>query len=213
MRKIVRSQRSGDPGVYGRADKPTVYDSCERYPRSVIRIGSERQTDKLHPTQKPVALIENGVTTLTAKIGTVSGTVADALAGKAAASVVSSLAANVADQYSSISSLQSVTAGLEDGLEAKVGLVLNVNGKISGFSSVNDGTTSTFDIVADNFRLASGSTAVVPFAVIGSTVYAQNLVMQATVSGQGTTTVNPNGVKVVDSSGVTRVKLGLLSLL
>lgn len=34
------------------------YDSTERYPRSVLRLKSDKQTSKLHPTQKPLALIE-----------------------------------------------------------------------------------------------------------------------------------------------------------
>jgi DNA modification methylase len=34
------------------------YDSTKRYPRSVIRASSDKQTCNLHPTQKPVALLE-----------------------------------------------------------------------------------------------------------------------------------------------------------
>ena len=44
--------------VYGAANKKTNYDSTERYPRSVIKFSSDKQRESLHPTQKPLALIE-----------------------------------------------------------------------------------------------------------------------------------------------------------
>ena len=43
--------------VYG-AHGLTSYDSTERYPRSVITFKSDKQKSALHPTQKPVALME-----------------------------------------------------------------------------------------------------------------------------------------------------------
>ena len=36
----------------------TSYDSTERYPRSVLKLKSDKQTSKLHDTQKPYALLE-----------------------------------------------------------------------------------------------------------------------------------------------------------
>lgn len=36
----------------------TTYDSTERYPRSVIKTSTDKQQSKLHPTQKPVFLME-----------------------------------------------------------------------------------------------------------------------------------------------------------
>lgn len=41
------------------------YDSTERYPRSVLVFPSDKQTSKLHPTQKPVALMEYLIRTYT----------------------------------------------------------------------------------------------------------------------------------------------------
>lgn len=41
------------------------YDSTERYPRSVLVFPSDKQTSKLHPTQKPVALMEYMIRTYT----------------------------------------------------------------------------------------------------------------------------------------------------
>lgn len=44
--------------VYGKALKTTAYDSTSRYPRSIQKFSSDKQRSKLHPTQKPVALME-----------------------------------------------------------------------------------------------------------------------------------------------------------
>lgn len=41
------------------------YDSTERYPRSVVRYKSDKQLTSLHPTQKPVALLEYLIATYT----------------------------------------------------------------------------------------------------------------------------------------------------
>lgn len=42
---------------YGKHDL-TTYDSTERYPRSVLEFPTDKQKCALHPTQKPVALLE-----------------------------------------------------------------------------------------------------------------------------------------------------------
>lgn len=41
----------------------TDYDSTERYPRSVLKYPSDKQTLNLHPTQKPIALVEDMIKT------------------------------------------------------------------------------------------------------------------------------------------------------
>lgn len=48
------SKMSTDYGEYQR----TTYDSTERYPTSVLRFSTDKQKCALHPTQKPVALLE-----------------------------------------------------------------------------------------------------------------------------------------------------------
>ena len=50
---------------YGAADKETFYDSTARYPRSVQQFASRTDADALHPTQKPVALMEYLIRTYT----------------------------------------------------------------------------------------------------------------------------------------------------
>ncbi len=53
--------------VYNKGQKLTSYDSTERYPRSVQIFASDKQLSNLHPTQKPLALIEYMVSTYTNK--------------------------------------------------------------------------------------------------------------------------------------------------
>lgn len=44
--------------VYGKELGVTNYDSTSRYPRSIQRFSSDKQRSRLHPTQKPLALME-----------------------------------------------------------------------------------------------------------------------------------------------------------
>lgn len=69
VRKV--SRRAGTKtSVYGRADKETFYDSSTRYPTQLIEIPN-RTDGKLHPTQKPVALMEYLIKTYTNEGNTV----------------------------------------------------------------------------------------------------------------------------------------------
>ena len=61
--KADRSKLNGD--CYGKQDGFTVYDSTDRYPRSVQVFSTDKQKVKLHPTQKPVALLEYLIKTYT----------------------------------------------------------------------------------------------------------------------------------------------------
>lgn len=58
-KSTVRAYR-GQPlsECYGSQTKETTYSSTSRYPRSVIKTSTDKQKSKLHPTQKPVSLIE-----------------------------------------------------------------------------------------------------------------------------------------------------------
>ena len=50
-----RNSKTGDS--YGKY-KPISYDSDTRYPRSVLHFATDKQKSALHPTQKPIALLE-----------------------------------------------------------------------------------------------------------------------------------------------------------
>lgn len=60
-RKISRAEHKincKESEVYNKSQKLTTYDSTERYPRSVLKFASDKQKSKLHPTQKPLALMK-----------------------------------------------------------------------------------------------------------------------------------------------------------
>lgn len=64
-RKTAVKRADSTPN-YGKQDfEPLAYDSTERYPRSVLIFPSDKQRSKLHPTQKPVALMEYLIRTYT----------------------------------------------------------------------------------------------------------------------------------------------------
>lgn len=66
----VRKTSTADRGrlggeCYGDQVGVTTYDSTERYPRSVQVFSTDKQKSSLHPTQKPVALMEYLIRTYT----------------------------------------------------------------------------------------------------------------------------------------------------
>ena len=68
VRKVARTnnyQKKAD-SVYGKQkDIERNYDATDRYPASVLIFNNENQTNRLHPTQKPVALFEYLIRTYT----------------------------------------------------------------------------------------------------------------------------------------------------
>ncbi len=65
--KKKKSYRSKDlqTDVYGEMKNDYTYESTERYPRSIQVFSTDTQNSSLHPTQKPVALIEYLIKTYT----------------------------------------------------------------------------------------------------------------------------------------------------
>jgi len=57
----------GKSKIYGDeiVEKVTNYNSTERYPRNIITFSTDKQKSKLHPTQKPVALMKYLIKTYT----------------------------------------------------------------------------------------------------------------------------------------------------
>lgn len=58
VRKSVFKRKSLNSDGYNNNTQSTVYDSTDRYPRDVIKFKSDKQTSNLHPTQKPLAMVE-----------------------------------------------------------------------------------------------------------------------------------------------------------
>lgn len=68
VKKVVlaRHQEKCNQGdIYNSHQKFSDYISTERYPRSVIKFKTDKQTESLHSTQKPVALLEYLIKTYT----------------------------------------------------------------------------------------------------------------------------------------------------
>lgn len=95
----------------------------------------------------------SGNATLSARFTQVNNTIVDGLAGKASASSVSTLSTKVDGFDSRITTAQSVAASADGKVNAKIGVVLDVNGLVSGYSSVNNGSTSSFNVNANTFNL------------------------------------------------------------
>lgn len=64
-RKTATKRKELNSAVYGDNTKDATYDSTSRYPRSVQLIKQDTQKSSLHPTQKPVALMEYLIKTYT----------------------------------------------------------------------------------------------------------------------------------------------------
>ena len=67
-----------------------------------------------------------------------------------------------------ITNLQTVVAGIDP--SASQTLILDVNGKISGYRINSTSTSSTFDVLVDKFRITNGSSSDSPFEFSGSTL-------------------------------------------
>lgn len=65
VRKVATKRRDNTPTYGAQNFNALPYDSTERYPRSVLIFPSDKQTSRLHPTQKPVALMEYFIKTYT----------------------------------------------------------------------------------------------------------------------------------------------------
>lgn len=61
---LAKHQKNRDSSNYNNIGKNN-YDSTERFPRSIWRFAKDTQKEALHPTQKPVALMEELIKTYT----------------------------------------------------------------------------------------------------------------------------------------------------
>lgn len=85
------------------------------------------------------------------------GTVEASVAGKVSVSDFNSLSAVVGGYSASITSAAQVAAAANGTANAIIGVVLDVNGRASGFVSQNNGVTASFDVRADKFSVTSPS--------------------------------------------------------
>lgn len=64
-KKKSYKRKENQTDVYNKTAKDVLYESTERYPRSIQIFSTDTQKISLHPTQKPVALLEYLIKTYT----------------------------------------------------------------------------------------------------------------------------------------------------
>ena len=64
-RKVSFRRAEHQTEVYGKTNKDNLYDSTDRYPRSIQVFSTDAQNSSLHPTQKPIALLQFLIKTYT----------------------------------------------------------------------------------------------------------------------------------------------------
>jgi hypothetical protein len=101
---------------------------------------------------------------------------------------LTSIKATMNDNVAAIETLNNVVVGPE-GSEARSVLKLDVNNRISGFVTTNDGKASKFIILADSFQVISATgngQAVTPFSVTGNIVTMSNVEVDTIKAGSVT---------------------------
>lgn len=144
-------------------------------------------------TDPRIATASQGVTDINAKIGTVSGTIADALTGKASASSVSSLDTKVNGFDARITSAQSAAVTADGKAEAKASFTLAAGNAIAGWAMGASNGGSFIDFHTNNFRISNGTTAQAPFEIVGGVVRIKQAAMGTVSAGNitvGTLTQN-----------------------
>lgn len=104
--------------------------------------------------------------------------------GKATVSSVEALGVQVGGYSASITTASNVAAEANGRSKATTGVVLDVNGRASGFASTNNGATSSFDVLADKFTLSAPG-------------------------GGARTEFSSGNWRIYDGSNVLRVRLGI----
>jgi len=132
---------------------------------------------------------------------------ARANADSALSSTVSSLTSTVNGVSASVTTEQNARVAADNTLLAKYGVRLNSNGYITGFSQNNNGTTGTFKIIADEFKIidpnnASGQAGVEVFGVSGGYATIKNIRSAASgarlqIEGDKLTVFDANRARVI----------------
>ena len=93
-----------------------------------------------------------------------------ALENKATAEKFTALDVQYGENNARIDDSISVVATTAGNIKAEAKVLMDVNGKISGWKNLNDGTTSSFDIISDKFRVFSNGVTLAPFVIDGTKV-------------------------------------------
>lgn len=127
------------------------------------------------------------------------------------ASAISTVSSNVASNTATISTLQSSI----DGVQARWGVVVNVNGQVVGLVQLDGGVTgSEFTVVADKFVIAKpGSPGTVSPVFVLDTVngVASSLAISADLIADGSVFARHIGAREVTADKISAVNLASIS--
>lgn len=109
--------------------------------------------------------------------------------------------------YATINALSSVSVTTKGVAEAIRGVELDVNGRISGYKNVNNGTSSSFTVTADKFQIYSPSTGDTPVFAVGAVNGVNKLALRGDMIVDGAITTNKlsvgNGVNLIPNGDFT----------
>lgn len=154
----------------------------------------------------------------------------NANASESTAQTLDSVVAVFGGTVASVEEFHGATIEANGKMEAVVSLRLSVGGRVSGYTLMNDGTESSFDIEADYFRVWNGTSNVPAFQVSGGQAYVNgnlvrtesmiaNAVTEALTYYNATTRTLTNSTPVtmaflaVKSDGVSRLQISCNFLL
>jgi hypothetical protein len=131
------------------------------------------------------------------------------------ASSTGSFATRIGTIESSVGTLTTTVtnfAGSINGVLGKYGVTVNNNGAISGYVLNSGGSTSSFIVSADQFKIYTGGGTVIPFSVTGATVSMQNVEIASTIKvgsnpARSGTTMSGSGA-VINSDGTFALGTG-----
>ncbi|MGQ2989526.1 MAG: hypothetical protein ACT6RD_13700 [Brevundimonas sp.] len=109
--------------------------------------------------QSEIANARGGQASLSARFTQIINAYTDGLNLKAGASVVAALQVQVDGFDTRITTAQSIASEANNRSKAIFGIQSDVNGYITGYTSTNNGATTTFDIRTDKFRLMPSSSS------------------------------------------------------
>lgn len=119
-----------------------------------------------------ITALQAGVDDSLAAITTEQQALADA--DSALADITTTLTTTVGGHSATLAAY----AGSIDGLAARAGVRLDVNGRVTGWVLNDDGSQGSFDVVADKFRVFNGAASVPVFEIVGGITYIRSAVIQ-----------------------------------
>ncbi len=175
---------------------------------------AQTHANEIYTLQTTTATQATQISTLNTTVGNNSSSIATLNTTTATqATQISTLNTTVGNQSSSIATINTSIAGIQ----AKHAVKIDVNGYVSGYELISDGTTAQFGILADQFFIASpGNTSCFPFIVNNGKVVIDDasivkLTADKIMSGIMTASqsINVGGLLLTSGSGTNNGSISL----